>query len=386
MQVIIGAGIASLVSLGVMQMLENSKIHQRRITTLATLTELKKSIENGIRDQIIWSQSINYAGNSDTIFANLRGNLAVTEVGYGSPRKFIMVDASGIELMNLVDPSATTGTFNGFTEKGGPCTTFNIASGQGVDACPISYKIMIAADCPGAATSCTEPQLKIVGRLFYNPSTKSSSVLNRFRNLIAQTVSGTYNSNINNNIVDGKYDAVVKRTPSSIGRSFKISTYFNFTAGANTCALKGVATCTTTPTVHPSTVSSGWTEDYDPHNLVTAQGAGLNGRFNFNETGYYGCSVTLPVFATSGASIWLRNVTTGVSVGVTTTVAPPYSESLGRIDTSFYLASTTNNFEVWQRCDSAAMAQCSLGFVKEPYTVAPMSVVSVICSKLDQAF
>lgn len=398
-QVLIAAGISSAVSLGVVQMMENTRRTQRKIQLLATLQDLKMQMENLIRDQAAFNNTILF--NTGAPYDSLKAGVAVAEFSATSPVKMVLYDASGsvASSLNLLGPAETTG--NGFTEKGTRCTTFNAAVGSGDDKCPISYRIMLSADCPiydpVDETSCRDPQLRVVARLVYNPSSGTNGVLMAWDKMIAQTNGWDISSD-----TVGKYDVMIKRTASSIGRSFQINSYVksgtalcSVTGAMNLTNVWGAGSCTASSTIHPASFNFGWIKDSDPHTLVTTVSAttGHVSRFRFNEIGSYICSVKAKALDCDGFVIELYNLTGSTTIAYASTVAPEFSETEARLDTTFNVGSTTDNYVIRQRCDRPSVnpvpvdrtsgANCRLGFSA---TSTPFAPLSVTCTKMDSAF
>ena len=403
-QVLIAAGITSAVSLGVVQMLENTRRTQRKIQLLGVLQDLKVQIQERIRDQSAFNNSI--LNNTGSPYTELKSGLAVTEFATTAPVKLALYDASGVleSAFDLLGPSDMTG--NGFTERGNRCTTFNANAGAGNDLCPISYRILLAADCPivspSPETSCRDPQLKIVARLVFNPSSGTNSVLKNWDGMLAQTTGFDITSD-----TVGKYDVMIKRTASSIGRTFSIKSYV--TSAATLCNVTGAMTLTnvwgagactsaTTPAVHPTSFNFGWSKESDPHTLVEIASATTShrSRFRFNEVGSYLCSVKAKAIDCDGFYLDLYNETAGVSVGTTYTIAPGFSESEARLDINFSVGSLTDNYIIRQRCERSlanpspaertSSENCRLGFSTASPTSTPFAPLSVNCSKMDSAF
>ena len=193
-QALIASAMASLVSLGIVQMIQSAHDQQRRTQILSTLTEMKSRIETIMRDQQSFGNTMN--GNSTEPFISLKagnGNVNVAAIGLANPQKFWLFDSSNWTTSDykLLGPGDAAGPYNGFTERGVPCATFYPTLGSGNDACPISYRLLIGATCPAASpTSCRNPQLKLVARLVFNPSNATNSSLNKLRSLIFQIPDG----------------------------------------------------------------------------------------------------------------------------------------------------------------------------------------------------
>lgn len=396
-EVLIAAGLAAIVSVGIITMLQNMSIEQKKNILLTVLKEQKTRIEFLIRDQASWTQTINCSPtstpvcstyNSSALFNSLRASGSVAQVDYTNPEKIILMDATGAVAMNLLGPTDTTG--NGFTETGGACAGFSTTTGT--DSCPLSYRLLIGADCPGAAVSCSNPQLKIVARLLFSPS--ANGTLNRFRNLIAQ-VSG-FSIEEPPAIVDGRYDVVVKRTSSQINQFFVVSAYKSSAppGAVTSCAVRGAGQCTTTPAIHPLLTTSGWTIDQNAYNLVSTSGPNIS----FLDTGEYSCTIVVPAFATNGFSASLYKTSGAPAViAAATTVAGLWSQANVMIDAKFNVSSTADTYTIRQMCDAVPTAsapfgdptvgECSLGMVPfAVYGTINIKIISMTCNKLDRAY
>jgi hypothetical protein len=396
-EVLVAAGLAAIVSLGIATMMQNSFIEQKKITLFNTLKELKLKIEFTIRDQNSWARTISdTTHNTNAMFDAFRATTDVTVSGatYTDPLKIVLYDGAG----NLAfGPNsddfltwADAGTA-GFTETGSRCDTFSMA---GNDACPISYRIVFAADCGGPAF-CLNPQLKVVARLVFRPS--PNGVLNRFTALIG---SGSMTS-IADGTVEGKYDVSIRRTATQVNRSFKIAArkvggaaaiaYIGFSSN---CASNGAGECTPTITQHPATVG-GWYFPDGANTLVTLNNS--TGTFTINEIGTYQCNVSMSAFASGGLSGFLYR--SGAPLASGNTVAGKWSGSTMSFDTRFVHPTVTQTFDIRQQCISgpptvttdpgadANIELCTLGMDNRGYYGLPgTDVVVVTCSKIeDQA-
>lgn len=381
-EVMVSAAMTAIVSLGVATMMQNSFKEQRRVVLIDTLKNQKTKFESMIRDQAIWNASINSSThNTATLFAQLRSASPVTEVSYTTPVEYKLVYTDGTLAYDFLGPSDNAGPYPGISEKGQSCSTFSISAG--VDDCPISYRLLIGSDCSGSSSSCVNPQLKLVARMVFNPSTNGT--LAGYRSFLSAVVG----SDISDTIQDSKYDAVVKRTATSVNRSFRIISRFTISSGG--CNNAGGGTCTNAFQTHPRTSASGWFVDYDPHNLVSATTT-VPG-FSFKETGYYGCVISAPAFATDLFRLGLVNYTTdsgGASpVGSSQVTAGKWSQATSVVDVKFSVNQATNEFRVFQSCGvnlatiPAADRACTLG-VYTDYSSTP-TVISMSCYKIDRA-
>jgi len=397
-EVMVAAAMAAMVSLGVATMMQNSMKESRRVTLLDTLKNKKIQFDNMMRDPDVWNATLN--NNGGVPFTQLKTTTnSTSEIPFTSPVEFQMYNADGSLAYDLLGPSDMTG--NGFTEKGGPCSTFNGNSGSGTDNCPFSYRLLVGVDCPvSGAVSCTNPNLKLVARLVYNPS--STGTMSAFGNFIAP-VSG---SSIADSIVDNKYDSVIKRTSTSINRSFRIVSGFSPTIGGCATMSQGgggqctLASVSSAGTDHPRTnqaganVSNGlWSEGsaqggMDPYNLVTIGAVGT-GSFSFGELGYYGCSISVPAFATKSFTAILRNKTRNTDVAQTSVTAAKFSQVVATIDAKFNVTSTSDVYAIWQKCEDNGTTEsyqyCTLGIPSTTYDGSFQSLVTVTCYKLDKA-
>jgi type II secretory pathway pseudopilin PulG len=396
LEVMIAAGMAAIVSLGLATMMQNSMVEQKKSLLFNTLKEQKARIEFLLRDQNSWNQTVNCTNlttpacptyNSSAPFTTLRSNSTTVSIPYATPVQYMIMDAAGALAMNLLGPATMTG--NGFTESGVACTTFNANAGAGNDACPISYRLLIGATCP-ATGSCVNPQLKLVGRLVFNPSPNGPLI--RFKNLVPQ-VAG---SSIADTVADGKYDAVVKRTASRVDRTFSlVSSVYGASAG---CVTSGAGRCTEgTLTVHPLPAQPA--NNYvisDTNGLVSATNAGIS----FNENGLYSCLISVSAFATLGFTVDFTNISAnggaGVTVGSATTQAGYWAQTVAVMDIKFNVTQTVPGtpdvYVVRQMCEKTPVAsgssdpnidKCSLGMAANTYPSGGTPIITINCYKAD---
>lgn len=394
-EVMVAAAMAAMVSLGVATMMQNSMKESRRVQMLDTLKNKKILFENMLRDPDIWSATLNGNASAGTAPFNTlaSGTTATAEIAYTSPAEFKLYNSDGSLAHDLLGQSDMTG--NGFSERGTACSTFNGNTNAGNDNCPISYRLLVAADCLTGA-SCTNPSLKLVARLVYNPA--STGTLAAFTSFL-NPVSGF---SIADTVVDGKYDAVVKRTSTAVNRSFRLVSGFTPTTGGCATGLTdgGAGRChDTTATVHERTTqlasADGHWDDtgavggsYDTYNLVSPQ-AGTTGYFRFNEQGYYSCAISVPAFATGSFTAYLTKMP-NTDVAQSTITAPQYAQAVANIDAKFNVTSTSDDYAIREQCEVSGTAGtnyefCTLGI---PTTVYGgfFSVVTVNCSKIDKSF
>lgn len=391
-EVMVAAAMAAMVSLGVATMMQNSMKESRRVQLLDTLKNKKILFDNMMRDPDVWNATLN--NNAGVPFTTLKTtNLSTSEIPFTNPVEFMLYNSDGSLAYNLLGPSESTG--NGFTEKGGICTTFNAGAGSGTDNCPFSYRLLVGVECV-TGTACTNPNLKLVARLVFNPS--PTGVLASFTNFLSP-VSGF---SIADTVVDTRYDSVIKRTSTSINRSFRLISGFIPVAGCNTSLSQGGGgQCTTTSQVHvrtqQSTINTGRWDDstaargaYDTYNLVTINTDG-SGSFKFNEAGYYGCMISVPAFGTQAFTASLRNTTAGTTVGEASITAPRYSSGVATIDAKFNVTNTTDNYAIYQNCQDDGSdgitddySYCTLGIPSTTYG-AFQALITATCYKLDKS-
>jgi len=245
------------------------------------------------------------------------------------------------------------------------------------------------------------PSLKLVARLVFNPA--PGGTLSNFTSFISP-VTG---QSIADTVVDSKYDSVVKRTSTSINRSFRmVSAFqpvdFSGTGAVTNCQALGrggAGHCHTTSTIHERTTQAAgsglWSTSsyggYDQTGLVTILTAGNAGKFSFNETGQYGCTITLPAFATNGFTASLYNETTSTVVAQNSITAGIYSQATVTIDTKFNVTSTAAMYSVHEQCETDGSAgvnhyeYCTLGIPTTTSYSQYYVVVSVSCYKLDRS-
>ncbi len=397
-EVMVAAAMAAMVSLGVATMMQNSMRESRRVQLLDTLKNRKVNFDNMLRDPDIWTATV--SGNSGSVpFSQLiSSNNSTSEIAFTSPVEFVLYNSDNTVAYDLLGPGDSSG--NGFSERGASCTGFNNNPGSGSDNCPLSYRLLVGVECPvSSAAACTNPNLKLVARLMYNPaSTGTMAAFTNFLNPVSTT-------SIADTVVDGKYDSVIKRTSTTINRSFRMVSGFtphDFGSILTNCQSMGGGgggRCHTgTGTIHErtsqTTIASGrWddsTNGMDPYNLVTVGAAG-SGTFSFNEPGYYGCTISVPAFATNSFTAYLRNTSTNVDVAQSTVTAGLYSQTVANIETKFNVTSTGHLYAIRESCETDGASPtnysyCTLGIpTTTAYDSTFFSLVVVSCYKLDKS-
>lgn len=388
-QVLMAAGMTSIVSLGVVQMIENSRRMQRRTTLVSALSDIKQRLESNMRDQVAFNNTIN--GNTVSPWTEMKTGSPVTENSLSSPLQFQLFDAAnqGLNLLGLAAADSTGTRYTGYTERGGICYDFNPILGYGSDNCPISYRLLVVADCakPGV-TTCRDPNLTMVGRLVFNPSNSTSSTMNNWRGLIP-TVTGS-------SLVTAseKYDAEVRRTASSINKSFYISASVSPAGAPVLCHTASVTNtgggeCSVGSFAdHPlqkvRADAPGWVIESDPNGLLASVNT-TTGYIKFSTTGLYRCMIIAKAFSTN-MTLQLWNVSTTTQVGTGTAVLGQYTEGEARIDVSVNVTNIQQPYIIRQQCDNNAVKSCTLGFAKQGYTQDTMRLLTMSCDRMDVMF
>jgi hypothetical protein len=390
-QALVAAAITSIVSLGVVSMIESSRKMQRRTTLMSTLNDLRARIETNLRDQTAFNNTITQ--NATSPFLELRTGANVTATPLTAPVKFVMYEPGGVAWDMLGTVASDSGTYAGFSEKGTPCTGFSPTLGSGSDSCPISYRFLVSAACLTGA-SCKDPQLTVTARLVFNPSTASTSILNTWRGIIQQ-VSGS--SQVD---APDKFDVQIKRTATSITKYFLITASVDPTGSTSPgdCSLAattftGGGRCTSaTTTVHPLTLTNaavsatGWVRDSDANSMVSV--SGTNGSFKVATTGYYKCTVQAKSFSSNVTfSLYDSTSSTYIPGGTGTAIAGQYSEGQAKFDVAFN-ATAGHDYMLHQKCSDTTLQSCTLGFAKANYTNLDGSfrLVSIWCDRVDVSY
>lgn len=376
-EVLVAAGLASIVALGIATMVQNMMIEQKKVVLFATLKELKTRIESQIKDPSIWTAILSNASNLAITPTGLSTTCLVattptlcTEHDPTTPSKLIIPINATVQY-NLLDwAGAGSG---GFSESGGECTTFSATNGAGIDNCPISYKLTYRYDCPtgGTGTTCYNPQIYIVGRLIFNPST--TGVLNRFKTLIGVGDMASAAGAV------GKYDIFVQRTASQVNRTFQLA--MRLGSGGSTGA---------TPLIQQCNVAGGgvcnagawgnypggrtWTTIDNAYSIAT----GISGQnFQVSANGTYSCSIRALNFSTGSFSVRLYNATSNAAVQGTdaTTNSGQWATSTALSEARVFLTAG-QNYTVQNTCEHVSPVEpvtsyvtqdCSLGFRQNPY-------------------
>ncbi|MEQ1722843.1 MAG: hypothetical protein ABL930_06675 [Pseudobdellovibrio sp.] len=404
-EVLVAAGLAAIVSLGIATMMQNSMNEQKKQLLLSSLKEQKIRIESLLRDQNAFARTIadatnNPSGTGDdaTSTGCLLATSACNVVASTAPRKLIVRDSSNAIIYDLLTWSPVAGT-NGFTEGGAACSGFVEPPGVGVDSCPVSYKLAYRYICT-AGTSCRNPQIAIVARLVFNPA--PNGVLSRFTTLLATGDQAEFSPTATGIAAgyNGKYDAVVIRTATQTNRQFQLA-YSITTGGVSgvdiqqcSTALAGAGTCSVgSLATYPTTGGNGRGafRSIINDNLVTIAGGSFSlTEASGNDDGPYSCTVQAQPFATGGFTIELYNSTDAISIKTASTTAGLWSQSTALLEARFIMQAG-KSYTVRQMCqaippvtDGYDPQNCSLGMRQENYTSTNYDYVTVNCYKLDK--
>ncbi|AGH95609.1 PulJ/GspJ family protein [Pseudobdellovibrio exovorus] len=389
-EVLVAAGLTAVVSLGIATMIQNSMIEQKKTVLLATLRENKIRIENMLRDQQAWTYTLADSNNLAITPANqstacLRDTTACAVIAGTAPQKLVVRDAANNEAFNLLN-WAGTGS-NGFTESGATCSTFTSSQtgNMGNDSCPISYRLVYMYTCP-SGTTCVNPQVKIVGRLIYNPS--NQGYLHRFRGLIDQGNLSRIDLEGPEN--DGRYDIVVKRTAVQTNRQFRLTMGFTPANSTPSCANAGAGACTAGWGYYPTGGDRGlWQNPSGDSSLYQLSSPATRFTFTANNGGPYSCIVNAQAFSTGSFGVQIYNVTNSTVIAEGTTTAGQWAMSNAIVEAKF-IAVPGELYTIRQRCPSGppsstygdtTVGQCSLG-IAQSYS-GRTDYVSLSCYKVD---
>lgn len=376
-EVMVAAGLIAIVSVGATSLISNMQKEQRRNVLLQVLTSKKVQIENLIKNQNSWANTISAATNTNMACLRLQRRcdgsdpVATTNM-LDSTANNLFVNSTAREIA-LFDSTSTTVPFYdgrqssntaGFTEAGQTCTGFSYNPATGNDACPIGYVINWRA-----TTNAINPQIYVIAKLVYNPS--DASPFKKFIN--ASTI-------VTNTEFNNKYDVNIIRTATTTSKTFVVNSAATTSAGTF-CNTRGFGTCSALGT---SYIGYAHTADGDVHDLVDATGSAAT-YFTIKETGSYKCTVTTYAFATNGVTAQLVNGTppaAGTVLGSTSSMASNLSWGYATIvmQATFDLPTAPQNIFVRQSCETTPSVNpsgpragegninnCALGFENQPY-------------------
>ena len=149
---------SSMLGLGMASLFKNVTESQRRVDYRLSLYEIQSRIEQTIRNERAWANTVNNALNNASLGC-LRANTA--PCANATRGAFALFDQSNNLVFNGI--SAT----GGLTSLGLPCNTYNAA---GNDACPFRYNLTTQTQCPAA--SCAFPEVRVRGTLAFAPGAR----------------------------------------------------------------------------------------------------------------------------------------------------------------------------------------------------------------------
>ncbi|MBY0370401.1 hypothetical protein K2X33_06925 [bacterium] len=171
-------GFAAATALGLVAIQINSQLNrsQSRANTLYSTDQVRRTLTAHLQNAQAWSNTL--ADTSNTTMACLR-NTATRCTHNGNATTATLPTVAGIPLADqpfkLRDATNrvmwdSTSTNIGMTTNGTACSTFSDA---GNDDCPLRYELTWSAICTG---ECTNPQIKVQGKVKYRPATPERSI------------------------------------------------------------------------------------------------------------------------------------------------------------------------------------------------------------------
>lgn len=364
-EVLVAAGLMAIVALGMGGVITSMNKEQNNQTRLATMRELKTRFQNIITDQNAWNKTIQMNGGAGQPMQCLLEHTSCTP---GSAFDLTLYEPSGTAFF-IPPPYATSPVAagsRGFTDKGVPCNTFD---GAGNDACPISYKVIWEPLC---TAPCRNPLVRVTARLLYSPTGAT------------QTTAFSLGTGAitNNEAGAGKYDVVMKRSSTTVNRSFALAIRVTSAGGA-----VGGGDCPNSFTVRgnsslpPAGQYPAWTEDSDDFNLVAKDDT--TGYLRI-QPGTFSCKVTATGWAVGSFQIQLRNVTDGAilndSIASASTSATSYTQSVATSNPIISI-SAPKDFVLEQKCQSTApISKFGMGLTAQPYA-EPSTFATFTCTQ-----
>jgi type II secretory pathway pseudopilin PulG len=395
-EVMVASGLISIISIGVINLISNMQKEQRRNVLLQVLTSKKVQIENLIKNQTSWTNTISAATNtnmaclrlqkrcdgSDTLAPTNMVDNALNDVFRNSTTREIALYDSTSTTVPFANGRQSSNT-SGFTESGQTCTGFSYNPATGNDACPIGYVINWRA-----TTNAINPQIYVVAKLVYNPS--NASPFKKFLN--ASDI-------VNDSKLNNKYDVNIIRTATTTSKTFVVNSSGLTSAGSD-CDRGGFGTCAS----GLGTSYVGYTEgltgtDGDVHDIVAATGNAAT-HFTIKETGSYKCTVTTYAFATNGVTALLMSGTPAAPIsvlGTTSSMASNMSWGYATIimQATFDVPTVPLNVFVKQICDTTPSTnpsplrsgevninKCALGFATGTYGASTANKASIHCVQI----
>lgn len=315
-EIIVGVGLISLITVGVSVVILNMQKNRKRQELIATLTKLKIEFENNIKNNASWNATLNYATNTSLecvrrkvqcnglapvtppVPGNFVNSAPITTFVNNAASELVLLSNSGPPVKVFFD-GRTTST-NGFMENGMSCNGFTLAP-VGNDNCPIGYVVNWRA-----LSGDINPQILVSAKMIYNPGNNNSN--KSFIN------SASISSN------NTKYDINILRARDNIIKNFQAVVRYAPAGGGGQCQRYGFGICTKPPgwyiyTDYSTNITYG---GIDTFGLAAADTTGVT----FTQKGRYRCSVITSAFGVGNATSQLEQIspiykvlsTKGVSV------------------------------------------------------------------------
>lgn len=154
MEVMIAVAIISIIALGIGTLVDDMMRAQKKSNTVSVINTLRERIITNIQNGESWSRTASDATDNPDMTCMRASPTAC--------------DATTDHALNLRNAGGDPiylgrGTNHGFTLNGDLCTSYPTAP------CIFRYSLVWRATCPGAATSCLSPTVRIRGTLEYTP-------------------------------------------------------------------------------------------------------------------------------------------------------------------------------------------------------------------------
>lgn len=292
-ELIIGIGLLSLITVGVSVVLLNAQKEQKKQALLKNLSELKIQFERNIKIDSSWQATMKDTALNPNLRCISSGVRCDGSEIIKAPGNYVLSTASlpantfnnnqtyEIALNNSDGSLFYNGrksTNNaGFTDTGQSCSGFVYPPGAGNSNCPIGYAVNFRA-----LSNDVNPQILVTARMIYNPDNSHS-----FKNFI--------NRFDFSNLNIGKYDAQVIRTARSLVRSFFVVSPHVINSSTVGCTSKGFGTCSagfTNYTNYSEASQDGANDEFDLVDLTTTPG-----QVFIKQPGRYKCTFNTSAFA-----------------------------------------------------------------------------------------
>lgn len=374
-EIMIASGLMALVASGLVSVVTAMNKEQNNQFRTAALRELKTRFQFLITDQNAWAMTLQKNGTAGLSMECLVKKTACTAGGIYDLKLYDPAGVLAFDPLPFATASPSYAPAAGFADKGSPCTTFNGNAGAGVDSCPISYKVVWEPICPSSGV-CINPLVRVTVRLVFNPGPTSSNLV-LSTGAVPPTASWTDDSVASNT---GKYDVVIKRSATTLSKSFFITVN---NGGAATPS----GSCPVGSYVARGSVGPGWTRNAndDPFSLVSVSGADIT-----IKAGTYSCKTASLGYAVDTFFTKLVQTTGPGSPadlpGSATSSNAPYIGLLQSVATANPVISMTQDstFQLQQKCTTLnpdpVGETYALGLPASPYT-ALTTFASLLCTQ-----